>query len=418
VRSRAGALALRPGDSPARALRAELLLDRGQLEEAEAALRDLLDEADGEAEAAVGLAKIALARRSPREALALLRQALTRRPESTEIQYLLGQAHAALGERDLAARYLEALPAANLLRQPVGVEDPWLREVQALAVGSRAHSRGAALAAARENYRLALVEFDQALAADPDLLPPRFGKAIVYVQLGEREAAIAELRGLLARQPDHADGLELLGAVLASSGEAAEAESTLRRALVLDPLAERALVDLAQLERATGRLEEALDDYRRALETAPAMGEAHFGQVITLLALGRHDEARAELERARRALPGDRTLAILAARWQAAAPRPAERDAAQALAAARELAAHGLELPLAETFAMAHAAAGDFARAARWQEAALAARAGPETASWLAERLALYRKGRPCLTPWRSDEVWLRSAVVAPEAPI
>ncbi len=412
------ALALRPTDAAARALRAELLLDRGRLEEAEAALRDLLDEADGEAEAAVGLAKIALARRSPAEALTLLRRALARQPESTEVQYLLGQAHAALGERELAARYLDSLPPVNLLRQRVGVGDPLLREVQALAVGSRAHSRAGALAAARENYRLALVEFDQALAADPDLLPPRFGKALAYVQLGERETAIAELRALLARQPDHADSLELLGSVLAASGETAEAESTLRRALELDPLAERGRVELAQLQRSTGRLEEALDHYRRALETAPAMGEAHFGQVVTLLALGRYDQARAALARARRALPGDRTLAVLAARWQAAAPLPETRDAAEALKAARALAAHGLELPLAETFAMAHAAAGDFALAARWQEAALATATESETAPWLAARLALYRDRRPCPAPWRPDEVWLRSAAVAPEAPI
>jgi tetratricopeptide (TPR) repeat protein len=418
-RALTAALDLEPDYLPALVVRAEFELDRGRLEAADAAFADLLERDRTLSAAWLGRAKVALARGEPQEALPLLREALARRPEATEVLYLLGQAHAALGEREPAARYLDQIPPANFLREPVGIEDPVFHEVVSLAAGARRHTRSGARAAARENYELALVEFEQALSANPELATARYGRALILVQLGRVEEAVAELQWVLGRAPDRADAWELLGTVLAGAGDPSTAEAALRRALELDPLAERGRSALGDLLRRSGRLEEALAAYERALDTAPALVEAHAGRTATLADLGRVAEADEALAGARRALPEARLLALLAARWQAASPRATDRDAAAALAAARELAAAELDVPAAETVAMALAEAGDFAGARRWQEAAAAAAAGaPRPTPWIERRLALYRARQPCRVSWDPWERVVSLAVSAPAAGI
>lgn len=414
-RAVARALEIDPGYFAARALAAEIRLAQGEMQAADAAFAELLERDPTLVSAWVGRAKIALARRSPEEALGYLREALAREPDGSEILYLVGQAYAARGDRETARRFLAAVPRRNIMRESVELGDTLRAEIGALVVGSRSHTREGVLAAVRENYRLALVEFEQALAVAPGLTTARFGKALVHYQLKDFERSRQELEDLLADHPDHVNAIELLGSLELAEGDLDEAERLLRRALELDPLAERSHDELGELLRRTGRAAEALEHYELALQTAPAMAEAHFGRSVALLALGRAAEARAALERSREALPGSRALALLAARWLAAPPDdPAERDAEAALVALHELAAVGVELSLAESVAMAHAAAGDFAAAVRWQRAALAA--ADDSVPWVAERLRLYERGRPSPSPWLPEERILPRLIEAPES--
>lgn len=411
----ARALEIDPGYFAARVVAAEIRLARGALPEADAAFVEILERDPTLVSAWVGRAKIALARRAPDEALGYLREALAREPDDSEILYLVGQAYAARGDRETARRYLAAVPRRNIMRESLEVGDTLRAEVAALVTGSRSHTREGVLAAVGENYRLALVEFEQALAAAPGLTTARFGKALVHYQLKDFERARAQLEELLATHPDHVNAVELLGSLELAEGNLAAAEELLRRALELDPLAERSHQELGELLRRTGRAAEALEHYELALQTAPAMAEAHFGRCVALLALGRTQEAGAALARARAALPGSRALALLAARWLASAPDAGERDAAAALRAVRELAATGLELSLAESVAMAHAAAGDFAAARRWQRAVLVAVDGSTgEAPWVAARLRLYESGRPAPSPWLADERLLPRQIEPP----
>lgn len=410
------ALAIDPDYFPARVVAAEIRLGRGDVEAADAAFARLLEVDPTSVAAWVGRAKIALERYAPQEALRSLREALAREPEDSEILYLVGQAHAALGDRETARRYLATVPRRNVMRETVALGDPLRAELASLVVGSRSHSREGVLAAVHENYQLALVEFEQALAADPELTTARFGKALVYFQLKELEKCRRELEGLLASHPDDANAVELLGSLELAEGHLPEAERRLRQALELDPLAERSRYELGELLRRSGRPGEALEQYEAALRTAPAMAEAHFGRCVALLALGRSEEATRALERARAALPGSRALALLQARWLAVPPAGQEADVDAALAILRRLSVAGTEQSLGESVAMARAASGDFAAAVRWQRVAVAALGESRAeASWALSRLRRYERGLAAESPWLPEERILPSRIEPPE---
>lgn len=412
----ARALAIDPDYFPARVTAAEIRLERGEVDAADAAFARLLELDPALVSAWVGRAKIALQRHAPEQALGYLREALAREPDDSEVLYLVGQAHAALGRVEIARRYLAAVPRRNAMRETLRIRDPLRAEVAGLVAGSRSHSREGVMAAVRENYRLALVEFEQALAAAPELTTARFGKALVHFQLKEFQECRRELQELLAMHPDEVNAVELLGSLELAEGHLGEAESRLRQALELDPLAERSHYFLGELLRRTGRPGEALDHYEAALRTAPAMAEAHFGRSVSLLALGRPTEARTALESSRRALPGSRALRLLEARWLAMPSRPEGADPEAALASLRQLADAGIEIALAEGVGMARSAAGDLDAAVRWQRAVVSALgdAGSE-APWALERLRLYERGVAPESPWMPGERILAVLVDPPE---
>jgi hypothetical protein len=94
----------------------------------------------------------------------------------------------------------------------------------------------------------------------------------------------------------------------------------------------------------------------------------------------------------------------------------AEPDSEAALNSLRRLSAAGVELSLAEGVAMAHAGAGDFAAASRWQRAVLEAVEGSAVdAPWVAERLRRYQSGRPAEVPWLAEERILARQLEPPE---
>ncbi|MEZ5330545.1 MAG: tetratricopeptide repeat protein [Thermoanaerobaculia bacterium] len=412
----ARALAIDPDYFAARVTAAEIRLQRGEVDAADDAFAQLLKLDPALVTAWIGRAKIALGRGAPEEALAYLREALSREPDDSEVLYLVGQAYAAQGRVESARRYLAAVPRRNVMRETLRVRDPLRAEVAGLVSGSRSHSRDGVMAAVGENYRLALVEFEQALAAAPELSTARFGKALVHFQLKEYRECREELDTLLAADPDDVSALELLGNLELAEGHLQEAEHRLRRALELDPLAERSHEQLGEILRRTGRPVEALEHYEAALRTAPAMAEAHFGLCVSLLALDRSAAATRALERSLRALPGSRALQLLEARWLIAPPDSAEGDPEAALASLRRLADSGVEMALAEGVAMARSVFGDFSAAVRWQRAVVAALGDARSeAPWALERLRLYERGVAASSPWAPGERILVVFVEPPE---
>ncbi len=336
------ALALDPDHGAAATLHGEILAGLGRLDEADRLLAERTRLDPSQAAAWAGRARIALMQRDPQRALGYLREAVALQPESTEIQYLLAQAHGAAGDREAAARYLEALPDRNLHFAYTRLDEPLLAEIRRLRLSSLERVRAGARAV-HSNLRLALLELDQALATDPGLLHTRASRAWVLLQLGRLDEAEAELRHVLDRDPDHEQSLRFLAALEQRRGDDTAAEALWRRALEVNPVSREARFGLAGVARRRGRLEEALAGYRATAELDPGMALAHFWQAALLDALGRREEARAVLARARRALPQERSLALLEARW-AGAGAGAEAPG-QALAAAERLLQAETESP-------------------------------------------------------------------------
>ena len=161
---------------------------------------------------------------------------------------------------------------------------------------------------------------------------PRFETGLAAHRRGDLARAEAIYRDILAHTPDHADALQMLGALALQTGRPAESSDLSRRAIALRPKATAAHANhghalhvlgdsngaLACFDaalalhprqpdvwsnrgnvlKALDRAEDALLSYDRALALNPALAPAHFNRGAVLRTLGRHEEAIAAFRRA------------------------------------------------------------------------------------------------------------------------
>lgn len=110
---------------------------------------------------------------------------------------------------------------------------------------------------------------------------------------GRLREAVAGYEALLARTPDDADLLQLLGVALAQLERPAEGVALLARSLELQPDRVTVLLNLAQALHALGREEEALRACDRALALDQSLAGGYRTRAAVLRSLGRVDEALA-----------------------------------------------------------------------------------------------------------------------------
>lgn len=147
-----------------------------------------------------------------------------------------------------------------------------------------------------------------AVDADPGAVLPdpkhklplfeRMGKAKAQAQGGKHQDAIAQMRGVIAEDPDIIDAHVTLANWLRRVGEPEEAVGALKAALALEPTNELALTNLANLYRALGRQQAALEGYRAVLEAEPRNPQTWYQLATLYLDLGRVEDAKATFQRA------------------------------------------------------------------------------------------------------------------------
>ena len=118
-----------------------------------------------------------------------------------------------------------------------------------------------------------------------------FASALAHWQAGQLPEAEQALQRLLAHTPEHAHGLQLLGAVFGSQGRAAEALAPLQRAAELQPDSASAHHNLGNVLAMLGRREDALASLGRSLALVGANPAALMTQARTLMELQRPVEA-------------------------------------------------------------------------------------------------------------------------------
>ncbi|MCP4658642.1 MAG: tetratricopeptide repeat protein [bacterium] len=398
-------LELDPDHVPTLIWLAEEAVESAEIERAERLYRRALEADSTCAAAMLGRGRIALARDEHQQAVEHLEEALAWQPSAAAVHYALGTAYRALGDLARAQEHLDRVPASNVFQDRIAVADSLMGEVMNLRVGSRSHDSRAMRALTRGNPALAAIEFRQALATDPDRIYARYGLALALRKLGRRREAIVELRELVGLAPNHRPSRLLLAELLSAEDRSGEAEEHLRAVLDFDPDSAAAHLGLANLLRDSGRAEPALAHYARARELDPGLEAAHFEHAVTLIGARRDAEAVQVLAGGRRDLPASQPLTLLAARLLAAAPEAAVRDGESALELAREAAAAGATVTVAETVAMAYAELGELAGAIAWQRAAVAVvEPGAESSHRVRRRLALYESGSACREPWAAGE--------------
>ncbi|MCI0487004.1 MAG: tetratricopeptide repeat protein [Blastocatellia bacterium] len=282
-------------------LRGEELRRKWELDSAEAAFREAITVAPANAEAALGLARIARARFNYKEALRWLDQAIAHNPAS-----------------------------ADLL-----AETGWV------------------YLAAEEPAR-ALVYLDMSLKANPSCVAAILGRANAALLQRDYSGAELLLRRYLARNPKTSGALSLLGRVLLEYNKNSEAIAAAAQAIELDPFNTEALYVMAFARATERKVSEVRDLVKRVLalnplsagarrllsqysngrkgyeQKVPEEGRKHYERGKSLKQKGRLREAVSEFEAALSVEPGYyRALISLGDIWLR------ERDYERAAMAAR-----------------------------------------------------------------------------------
>ncbi|MCB1056595.1 MAG: tetratricopeptide repeat protein [Acidobacteria bacterium] len=180
----------------------------------------------------------------------------------------------------------------------------------------------------------ASADLDRVLALDRDYFPARVRKAEIDLLADRPQEAAETLEKALEEHPDSAAVFYGLGRARLATGDAAGAAEALERALELEPGADAAHYPLAIAYRKLGRVEEAATQMAARGETGPTLDDPWWA-AVTAEATG----AGLHLKRGGLAAVGGNSAAALEAYREAVAANPESAAAHQSLGSA--LAAQG-----------------------------------------------------------------------------
>lgn len=322
---------------------ADLYVEMGQLDRAEA----LLSKLDDEAARALVQGRVLLARGDAAGAIASFDRAIQRWPGNAGLRYLAGVAAQKSGDTARAEQELrEALRAdpaatdaalvlaqlalqAKDATQATQLASAFLqtresRRAEGLRVLARAQAATGDTAAARDTLaRLARLpgQAEAALterawietrasgpdaairvieASHIDLTDPAAESALrtlaeALVTSGKGARALERVDAAIAKHPDQPAFHAIRGAVLARGGRVDEARASYEKALALDPTSAAALSGLGTLAIAANDLPAALDLFSRAAKTSPDDAAIAYSIAQIVLAQGKQDEAVRQL---------------------------------------------------------------------------------------------------------------------------
>jgi tetratricopeptide (TPR) repeat protein len=257
----------RPFPGASRYQAGRMLLERGQLNEAQRHLETVAACVPGHGAAHLDLARIHATRGSNDVAFNLLQTAKTNSVTARAALLLLAQIRHRQGDAEEAedyARQAERLPRLEW-------QDPYFVEVQSL----------------RE---------------DQQAIEDRVNRLLTQGKTGEAEHA---LWPLMQRAPDAPETLLLLARVRYQQRECVVAEQTLRRHLAMSPESLNGLIQLGLALLCQEKWSDAIEPLRRAVALKPDYAQAHFNLGFALSRQGDSAGAIESLQNALRCNPGD-----------------------------------------------------------------------------------------------------------------
>lgn len=375
------------GGSAAQVFLANLALQEGSPEVAEAELRSALASNPNSAMVLSGLATVLESQGDLKGALEFQARAVENDPESTRDRAKLGEMLARAGRDAEAVVELERVVAQ-------APDHDEARRILADALGRLGR------------FSEALPHLDFLLSENPGSVDLRLRRVRVNDRLGNAVAVRADLELLLVSAPLTAVVHFRWGLVMLAEGNPAEALARFERAVELDPEMKEAWMNAAILLGREGRYRAAaaaqaevvrIDpndrDAHLTLGTARILGEEYaLAKTGLLIALEKHRD--------------DPRIADVLARLLAAAPDDTVRDGRLAVEVASKVLRVYPRAEFAQTLAMALAEVGDFVQALALQQRAVEElrERGPEAESALRKAEAWresYRRGQPLRSPWK-----------------
>lgn len=284
-------LAVEPAHHAARLRLAEIDLEAGRLEPADAGFAAVIAERPQEAAALAGQGKVALASGDYETAVESLSAALESQPRANSLHRLLAQAYARIGDGALAEQH--RAQAGD--RTPL-IADPDMARVQSLGVGAGNALRRGDGAMLAGDFQAAVAAYRQAVAADPADPSAHHSLAASLFRTGNLEEARETYRQAASLDPGSAALRHSLGVTELRLGRAGAAVAEFRQALALEERAEYRL-GLAEAYWLSGDKDSARDELDRVLEADPDSAPAQAALVRVLIDEPRgHEDVQRALE--------------------------------------------------------------------------------------------------------------------------
>ena len=253
----------------------------------------------------------------------------------------------------------------------------------------------------------ALREWRASLAATPDYATTLLAMANTCEHLDRPDQARAHLRQAVTAHPDYAAARVLLAETLLRQGAFAAAEPHFIHALKLNPENTRVRFLYGRALAVWDRWADAAEQFSFILERYPNDPDARWPLGVALVYLGDHLAAARLLESTAPLYPNNRRLLTALTRLRAASPDPQIRNPEQALLRAGRLVeiTNSPSAEVADTVAMALAAAGNFGEALQFADTALRitqTSGDTKLRQEIAARRELYVQGIPYRDPPRN----------------
>ena len=252
----------------------------GQLEKARRYLEQYVAVRPNEVGARRLLATVLISLHDERAAIENLEAAKRRAPGDAQVLALLGAAHMARGQFNIASRYLEEAMIAS-----DGAAD-----VQA-SVGFNLLGLG--------QGDLAVQNLREAFRKDPGQGRTGVPLAALLVRRGQTKEAVEVARSVVKRDPENPQALNLLGVVSVAAGDTKEARAAYAKAISLSAQFAPARLNLAKLDVAEENFASARAGLEQLLKGDAKNAAAMYELAVTEQAAGRSEEAIRWLEKAR-----------------------------------------------------------------------------------------------------------------------
>ncbi|MFA7241910.1 MAG: tetratricopeptide repeat protein [Sulfuricellaceae bacterium] len=244
----------------------------GQLAQAEALYRRILQQQPQHADALHLLGVVALQVGQYATAADLIGQAIARNAKSPEYQANLGEALRSLGRLD------EAVAA---YRKAIRLNPKFAAAYNNLGIALKQQGKGVE----------AITAYRRAIGVKPDYFQALNNLAIALKEQGDIAAAVTHYRQALALNPGSAETHSNLGVALNELGAADQADGHFRQAIALRPEFAEAHEGWGNALRALGRLDDAAAAYRAAIRCKPGFAQAYNNLGVVLKELGQAAEA-------------------------------------------------------------------------------------------------------------------------------
>ena len=316
------ALELNPAYAPAHVLRAELLEQEGEIDDAITHYKKAIALDARCAVAELGLGRLALLKGELELSHRHLGRASALQNQARSPQAFLAIVYQRQDAVEAAER---AAILADQLTAEVFLHDPFVNEVVEKGVSAMGYQRRAGLANAMGNptkaeslyqtlltihprhvdahYNLgnlhaqqgraeaAIRSYQRALEINPEKTEAHFNLGNMFLSKGELSAAENEYRKVLNNWPYHSDSLTNLGNVLVRQGKLGEAAISYKQAVKADPANSIAHHHLGQIRASQQRFAEAISHFQIALNVSASAGPVHFDLAVALANEGNYSGA-------------------------------------------------------------------------------------------------------------------------------